>query len=152
MPLGKGVRFRVKTTKRGKRIRLAFRGKGKVVEAKNLATGATHTPAEFARDAAQMPDDMGQVHVGGRSVRQPKRALGKFVLLVGLGSLLMGCATVPPTPPTNPTQESRELYWASGGFTVETADEGVCLPLHLLPRMFDSLGGDEPPAHKEKTL
>jgi len=47
MPLGKGVRFRVKTTKSGKKIRLAFRGKGTVVEAKNLETGATHTPSEF---------------------------------------------------------------------------------------------------------
>lgn len=45
-----GVRFRVKTTKSGKKVRLAFRGKGKVVEAKNLKTGATHTPAEFERD------------------------------------------------------------------------------------------------------
>ena len=49
MPLGKRVRFRVKHTKSGKRIRLAFRD-GKVIEAKNLATGATHTPAEFRLD------------------------------------------------------------------------------------------------------
>ena len=46
----KGVRYRVKTTKSGKKVRLAFKGKGKVVEAKNLKTGATHTPAEFAKD------------------------------------------------------------------------------------------------------
>ena len=45
MPI-KGARYRVKTTPRGKKIRLAFK-RGKVVEAKNLATGATHTPAEF---------------------------------------------------------------------------------------------------------
>lgn len=51
MPLGKGVRFRVKTMK-GKKIRLAFRG-NQVIEAKNLASGATHTPAEFARDRAR---------------------------------------------------------------------------------------------------
>ena len=49
MPL-KSVRYRVKTTKSGKKVRLAFKGKGKVVEAKNLKTGATHTPAEFAED------------------------------------------------------------------------------------------------------
>lgn len=49
MPLGKGVRYRV-VERGGKKIRLAFKGKGKVVEAKNLKTGATHTPAEFAED------------------------------------------------------------------------------------------------------
>jgi hypothetical protein len=49
MPVPKGVRYRV--VKRGKnKIRLAFKGK-KVVEAKNLKTGATHTPAEFRADA-----------------------------------------------------------------------------------------------------
>ncbi len=50
MPLGKGVRFRVKTTKTGKKVRLAFKGK-KVVEAKNLATGDTHTMAEFQHES-----------------------------------------------------------------------------------------------------
>ena len=50
MPVPKGARFRVKTTKSGAKIRLAFVGKGKVVEAKNLRTGATHSAAEFARD------------------------------------------------------------------------------------------------------
>ena len=49
MPLGPGVRYRVKTTKGGKKVRLAFR-KGKVIEAKNLKTGAIHTPGEFKRD------------------------------------------------------------------------------------------------------
>lgn len=47
MPL-KGARYRVKQTPKGP-VRLAFKG-GKVVEAKNLKTGATHTPAEFAAD------------------------------------------------------------------------------------------------------
>jgi len=36
MPLGKGVRYRVKTYPGGKKVRLAFKGKGKVVEAKAL--------------------------------------------------------------------------------------------------------------------
>lgn len=49
MPLPKGARVRVKTTKTGKKIRLAFVG-NRVVEAKNLRTGATHTPKEFAAD------------------------------------------------------------------------------------------------------
>ena len=40
MPL-KGVRYRMKTTTKGKKIRLAFKGKKTVVEAKNLKTGAT---------------------------------------------------------------------------------------------------------------
>lgn len=34
-PLPRGTRFRVKTTKSGKRVRLAFRN-GKVIEAKRL--------------------------------------------------------------------------------------------------------------------
>ncbi|MBE3142622.1 MAG: hypothetical protein IMZ61_01680 [Planctomycetes bacterium] len=49
MPLPKGTRVRVKTTKTGKKIRLAFRD-NKVIEAKNLKTGKTHTPAEFVAD------------------------------------------------------------------------------------------------------
>ena len=48
MPL-KNVRYRVKQTPKGP-VRLAFRGKGNVVEAKNLKTGATHTPADFKKD------------------------------------------------------------------------------------------------------
>ena len=48
MPLGPGVRYKVKDTKKGK-VRLAFKGK-KVVEAKNLETGATHTSKEFKED------------------------------------------------------------------------------------------------------
>ena len=49
MPLGKNVRYRVKTTQKGKKVRLAWKG-GKVVEAKNLETGAVHGPQEFAAD------------------------------------------------------------------------------------------------------
>lgn len=41
MPLGKGVRYRVKTNPGGGKVRLAFRG-NKVVETKNLRTGRTH--------------------------------------------------------------------------------------------------------------
>lgn len=48
MPI-KGAKYRVTTTKSGKKVRLAFKG-GKVVEAKNIKTGATHTPAEFKAD------------------------------------------------------------------------------------------------------
>lgn len=48
MPLGKGVRYRV-TTRGGKKVRLAFKN-GKVVEAKNLKTGKTHTQEEFKKD------------------------------------------------------------------------------------------------------
>jgi hypothetical protein len=48
MPLGTGVRYRMTTTKTGKKIRLAFRGTN-VIEAQNMATGATHTPSDFAR-------------------------------------------------------------------------------------------------------
>ena len=49
MPLGPGVRYRV-VMKGGKKIRLAFRGKETVVEAKNLETGSTHTSREFAKE------------------------------------------------------------------------------------------------------
>ena len=49
MPVPEGARFRV-TRRGGQKIRLAIVGKKMVVEAKNLRTGATHTPAEFARD------------------------------------------------------------------------------------------------------
>ena len=48
MPI-KGARYRVKTTTKGTKMRLAWKD-GEVVEAKNLATGKTHTPAEFAAD------------------------------------------------------------------------------------------------------
>jgi hypothetical protein len=54
-----GARFRVMTTKTGKKIRLAFKGKGKVVEAKNLETGATHTPKEFAQDRKRIRTSTG---------------------------------------------------------------------------------------------
>lgn len=50
MPLGPGVRYRVMTTKYGRKVRLAIRAKKKVVEAKNLETGETHTPEEFEAD------------------------------------------------------------------------------------------------------
>lgn len=46
MPLKGKVRYGV--TKSG--VRLAFRGKGKIVEAKSLKTGKKHTEAEFEED------------------------------------------------------------------------------------------------------
>lgn len=47
MPLGKGVRYRVKQTAKGP-VRLAFRGK-KVVEAKKLTTPARGARRKKAR-------------------------------------------------------------------------------------------------------
>jgi hypothetical protein len=44
-----GAKYRVETTRSGKKIRLAFKN-SKVVEAKNLKTGKTHTQAEFKAD------------------------------------------------------------------------------------------------------
>ena len=38
--------------------RLAFQG-NRVVESKNMKTGATHTPAEFAADQSQAPRKVG---------------------------------------------------------------------------------------------
>ena len=51
MPLGPDVRYRMKPMRGGGYERLAFRGKN-IVETKNMKTGATHTPAEFAADRA----------------------------------------------------------------------------------------------------
>ena len=48
MPLGSGGRYRM-SRRHGKTMRLGFRGTT-IVEAKNMKTGATHTPAEFAKD------------------------------------------------------------------------------------------------------
>ena len=47
MPIA-NARYRV-VTRGGKKIRLAFVG-NKVVEAKNLDTGAIHSPEEFKRE------------------------------------------------------------------------------------------------------
>lgn len=56
MPLPEGTRFRVTTTSGGKKVRLAFRkGSNTVIEAKNLKTGATHTPKQFAADRKRQP-------------------------------------------------------------------------------------------------
>ena len=65
MPLPKGTRFRFK---KGTSIRLAFPPgapkKGATpVEAKNMQTGATHTPEEFRADKAK---------------RQARRSAGQF--------------------------------------------------------------------------
>ena len=49
MPVGKG-RYRVKTTESGKKVRLHFTPSGKVNEAKNLETGAVHSPSDFKKD------------------------------------------------------------------------------------------------------
>lgn len=46
MPLGPGVRYRYR---KGTHTRLAFKG-NTVIEAKNMQTGKTHTPQEFATD------------------------------------------------------------------------------------------------------
>lgn len=62
MPLGEGVRYRYK---KGTHTRLAFKGNS-VVEAKNMKTGATHTPAEFARDRKRSPAKGRSFSSGGR--------------------------------------------------------------------------------------
>jgi len=48
MPIS-GARYRVKTTEKGKKVRLAFKN-NRVVEAKNLKTGKTHTHKEFMKE------------------------------------------------------------------------------------------------------
>lgn len=49
MSVGQGT-YRVKTLPNGVKVRLHFTPSGAVNEAKNLKTGATHTPAEFKAD------------------------------------------------------------------------------------------------------
>ena len=58
MPLPSGTRYRMKPMKGGGYERLAFKG-NKVVESKNMKTGATHTPSEFAADQSQAPRKVG---------------------------------------------------------------------------------------------
>ena len=65
MPLP-GARYRVKTTASGKKIRLAFVD-GAVREAKSLATGQVHTPAEFARDRKRKGSRLKAAMLGGSS-------------------------------------------------------------------------------------
>lgn len=67
MPLKGNVRYRVTTTSTGKKVRLAFKGKGKVVEAKNLKSGKTHTPEEFAEDAKRSGKKKKSKFVAGKS-------------------------------------------------------------------------------------
>lgn len=50
MPLP-GARYRYK---KGTDTRLAFNKENEVVEAKNMKTGATHTPDEFEKDEKRM--------------------------------------------------------------------------------------------------
>lgn len=50
MPVSEGGRYRMVTTKTGKKIRLHFKKSGGVDEAKNLESGETHTPKEFMND------------------------------------------------------------------------------------------------------
>jgi len=49
MPLSQPVKYRVRTTEKGHKIRLALRD-GHVVEAKNLGNGALHSLEEFKAD------------------------------------------------------------------------------------------------------
>ena len=71
MPLPKGTRYGTVTTKKGKKVRLAFakgspRKGAKPIEAKNLKTGATPTPAEFAAD--MMRGEPKKLRGGGRRI------------------------------------------------------------------------------------
>ena len=67
MLLPTGTHYRTKTTSTGKRVRLAFQGKT-VIEAKNIQTGATHSPQDFERDKVQ-------AHVKRHYQRRAERGL-----------------------------------------------------------------------------
>jgi hypothetical protein len=54
MPLGPDVKYRFK---KGTHTRLAFAPGGKVIEAKNMQSGKTHTPAEFEEDREGKAND-----------------------------------------------------------------------------------------------
>jgi hypothetical protein len=54
-------------------VRLAFRGKN-VIEAKNMKTGATHTPAEFAADRAKNRRRVPSIHAKRLASAQVSRA------------------------------------------------------------------------------
>lgn len=49
----KGGKYRTITTSGGETMRLHFTASGKVNEAKNMKSGATHTPAEFKADKSK---------------------------------------------------------------------------------------------------
>lgn len=77
MPL-KGVRYRT-VQRGGDTVRLAFRGpvgRSHVVEAKNMRTGATHTPAEFARDRARRNAGARVPSASARVTSSPPRPSG----------------------------------------------------------------------------
>lgn len=52
MPIS-GGKYRVHTTKTGKKVRLHFTDHGEVDEAKNMETGEMHTPGEFREEEAK---------------------------------------------------------------------------------------------------
>lgn len=66
MPVGTG-KYRVVQTPKGP-VRLHFTKGGVVNEAKNLKTGATHHPAEFAADEKQRAADKQKmsIHMNAR--------------------------------------------------------------------------------------
>jgi len=76
MPV-QGARYRVTTTDTGKKVRLAFKGPS-VVEAKNLKTGATHTPAEFAADRKKAPARFPGIAAKGDSTAARARRIAAF--------------------------------------------------------------------------
>ena len=68
MPLSQSVKYRVKTMPSGAKIRLAFtKNGGDVVEAKNLASGARHTEAEFKADRKRRGSRLKAAMMGGSS-------------------------------------------------------------------------------------
>jgi hypothetical protein len=73
MPLPEDSRVRVKTFPSGKKVRLAFKkGTNQVIEAKNIAIGATHTPREFAQEniAKRMVAGKQKLATGKQRIRQ----------------------------------------------------------------------------------
>jgi hypothetical protein len=75
VPVGPG-RYRVVQTPKGP-VRLHFGKKGAVNEAKNLKSGAVHTPAEFKADrkksgADDHPHNVKASTVSGKDLRRKK--------------------------------------------------------------------------------
>jgi hypothetical protein len=71
MPLD-GGKYRVTTTPKGAKIRLHFTKGGTVNEAKNLDSGATHTPQEFAADRKKKGAKLRAAMLGGSSTTRDR--------------------------------------------------------------------------------
>jgi hypothetical protein len=104
-----GARYGTMTTSTGKKVRLAFRGgsrkkkTGTVVEAKNLGSGATHTPAEFATDRAKAK----RRPRANPAPRAPRQASNPGPVPQRMAPVSMMTRPAPLAPPPSPLRANR---------------------------------------------